>query len=791
VARPRRRSKSLRESGCEWIGGRLSPPFFVTDREEPFRAELVVWMELPGGLVLAQDVHAPEDSQGALGRVLRAALERPLVGPPRRPAGIRVADASLAEEVRAVVGGAIRVEIAATPELDEFLDVLVDSLPAGAREQEEASYLESGRVPATAVEQLFRSADLLYRLAPWKTATDDQVLRIDIPSLGVRGACVSIIGNLGESLGLLLFPSLAGYHAFADVAEGLRPDRGRLDFGTSVLCLNFDRGAEIPASMRREVAAHGWPVANANAYPLVEHRDRDGACRPLVERDVRIASACALSLVSFFARRGHVFEAVDPEPVSESYTDDDGLTVRFTFPYQACALFEDEEAPARARVVGRNDPCPCGSGKKYKKCHLAPDEAERSPASGRSPVHDLDDRLVAALRRFAFENFGLEWHRFEEDFADAAATAQLSIPWSLFCYRVRGETIVDLYLEERGRRLAATERAWLEAQRAAWLSAWEVEGVEPGTSVTLRDLLTHEVRRVREESGSRTLVVRDAVLARVVDHAGESLLCGMHPRALPPRDADDLVRRARGRLRRKGAVPVERLRDEGFGRYLIRRWEEAVAGADARARILPELRNRDGDAFLLTVDHFHLAKGARAEVASRLAALEGVSPPEPGDEAAEYAFLRQDDPMGGPGSNTLVGLARLTAASLRLETSSRERADELRRRVEDACRGLVSHRAREHADPLSQALAADARPLPPPPPEAEQMIREIKERHYATWSDVSLPALGGKSPREAMRTAQGRDAVDLLLKEMENHERRFEGEAGFDFSRLRRELGLD
>jgi len=21
--------------------------------------------------------------------------------------------------------------------------------------------------------------------------------------------------------------------------------------------------------------------------------------------------------------------------------------------------------------VGRNDPCPCGSGKKYKKCHFA------------------------------------------------------------------------------------------------------------------------------------------------------------------------------------------------------------------------------------------------------------------------------------------------------------------------------------------------------------------------------------------------------------------------------------
>ena len=26
--------------------------------------------------------------------------------------------------------------------------------------------------------------------------------------------------------------------------------------------------------------------------------------------------------------------------------------------------------------TGRNDPCPCGSGKKYKQCHLAADEAK-------------------------------------------------------------------------------------------------------------------------------------------------------------------------------------------------------------------------------------------------------------------------------------------------------------------------------------------------------------------------------------------------------------------------------
>jgi preprotein translocase subunit SecA len=27
---------------------------------------------------------------------------------------------------------------------------------------------------------------------------------------------------------------------------------------------------------------------------------------------------------------------------------------------------------SRAEKVGRNDPCPCGSGKKFKACHLKP-----------------------------------------------------------------------------------------------------------------------------------------------------------------------------------------------------------------------------------------------------------------------------------------------------------------------------------------------------------------------------------------------------------------------------------
>lgn len=40
----------------------------------------------------------------------------------------------------------------------------------------------------------------------------------------------------------------------------------------------------------------------------------------------------------------------------------------------------DEEYKLRLKKVGRNDTCPCGSGKKYKKCHLQEDEERYSAA---------------------------------------------------------------------------------------------------------------------------------------------------------------------------------------------------------------------------------------------------------------------------------------------------------------------------------------------------------------------------------------------------------------------------
>src|SRR6185312_13261257 len=253
MAATKRRAGAARITGrdavgpVEWVGGPVLAPFFITEGE-PYRPELIIWMELPSGLVLGhhlQDPKAPID----FGATLTEATQRPLVGPPRRPRRIRVATRQLAESVRRALGGAdADVVVAPTPELDAVTEAM-KSAP-GPEEGPEQSYLEQGRVSVDAVADLFRAAELVYRTAPWKTMDEQQLVRVDAPRFGVSGACLSVIGAARESFGLLLFPSLKAFDTFASTIQA--SGSGAIDFGTRVLSLTFERGADLPDSMRRE-----------------------------------------------------------------------------------------------------------------------------------------------------------------------------------------------------------------------------------------------------------------------------------------------------------------------------------------------------------------------------------------------------------------------------------------------------------------------------------------------------------------------------------------------------------
>ena len=80
------------------------------------------------------------------------------------------------------------------------------------------------------------------------------------------------------------------------------------------------------------------------------------------------------------------------------------------------------------------------------------------------------------------------------------------------------------------------------------------------------------------------------------------------------------------------------------------------------------------------------------------------------------------------------------------------------------------------------------------PPEAERAIlRQLMDEHYRGLLDQPIPALGGMSPRRAVRTARGREKVVAWLKTLENHSaRRPAGDplGEYDFGWMWHELGV-
>ena len=92
--------------------------------------------------------------------------------------------------------------------------------------------------------------------------------------------------------------------------------------------------------------------------------------------------------------------------------------------------------------------------------------------------------------------------------------------------------------------------------------------------------MTGETRRIHAREAAAAIAVGDAVLARVVDFDGRSVFSGSHPQLLGSEvgEVAEVVARIRKRLRRESDVPVERLRKANIDAFILRTWNDVVAG---------------------------------------------------------------------------------------------------------------------------------------------------------------------------------------------------------------------
>jgi len=274
----------------EWLGGLIKVPAYINGDGEPYRPYALFFLD-ENGVVLHSRVAKPELLLSAAAQSLLHTIGQPLFGHKRMPTAIRVAAPELARELEVGCPG-LEIRCAATPELEVLTSALREKFEQ--RSEQEQSFLAAG-ASAAAMASFFDAAAELYRAAPWRAiASDHHLLSVSIEKLGLKHAVLSVIGQLGKSSGLVLFGSYAAFQAYLTAGAALA--RGERANMPGHFTLHFERGSELPTTLRKQIISQTWQVAGAEAFPWMRVLDEDLVARMPTEAELIVAELIARGL---------------------------------------------------------------------------------------------------------------------------------------------------------------------------------------------------------------------------------------------------------------------------------------------------------------------------------------------------------------------------------------------------------------------------------------------------------------------------------------------------------------
>jgi hypothetical protein len=462
------------------------------------------------------------------------------------------------------------------------------------------------------------------------------------------------------------------------------------------------------------------------------------------------------------------------------------------------------EPVRRTVILGRNDLCWCGSGKKYKKCHLESDEkGPPAPLPTEKSAEDAptleSNAQEAALRKrlIEFATGILRKREMEEALftfvgsdppagGDQDMLSSETLDWMIHDYvppRL-GRPIIEEFLKRSPGGLTVRERKILEAWSRARFSLFEVQDVREGSGVRLKDLLAGDEFFVYDVSTSKRAALWDCYLARVEEFEGRRMFTAM-VLTIPQPSVAPLKEWAIEAQQRSGLTWDAFLRTNS---YKLRQEASRVLNRATESRRVVSF---EGDELVFSKARYSVVneEAVRRALDQSKAFLRDEAPDD-------YGWL--DETEDATGGRRAYGHIHIGDGKLTLECTTRQRL----KRGNELLRSLAGEHLRHLGDDFTswQSAMRDRRSSPSPPkpaslpPEVErELVQKVLAEHYRQWPDVPLPALSGKTPREAAATPQGRAQVVDLLKMLENGEehRRRDGRAWFDVSKLKAELGVE
>jgi len=480
--------------------------------------------------------------------------------------------------------------------------------------------------------------------------------------------------------------------------------------------------------------------------------------------------------------------------------------------------------------VGRNDPCPCGSGKKYKKCcgPLEKHEPLILPSVLTGTSYDDYFQVIPIIATYGekvlrFEKDGKELKkavsRFEKSLRPGEKGGIMDsffMSWMHFDLRFgeSRETIAERFLKDPlTSRLMETGRSLVRELSLSYFSFYEI--IKPGPEeVSVEELVTGkrfavtdipEIYEIDPEPGevffSRLVGPPHAAVFFTTPYIFGPEARTQFERVLRLQEEDFRLSPAASRFPPGRAFPESQKELALFwAEYILRgkdigRQASLLSPDEPPEDLYPRLFNTDGEELMLAEIHFRIKDEPGLRM--RLASLRSY---EYEEKEGAWIWMKPLSNKDPDAPRTILGRFAIKENRLVAEMNSRERAALLRVRFKEQLSGLVAYDKTlwRHPDDLPELSPEEAEAERRESerlnsrPEVQEAVRKYLERHYfKDWPRMKIPALGGLTPLQAAKTEAGRAKLEALLDDFDHMGKgRASAVPKIDIDRLRRILGL-
>ena len=364
------------------------------------------------------------------------------------------------------------------------------------------------------------------------------------------------------------------------------------------------------------------------------------------------------------------------------------------------------------------------------------------------------------------------------------------------------KTFPELYIKAKNRRFSALDREILESFSHSVLAIYEVQSVEMGRGMMLKELFGIESFYVHDPEASKEVCTWDLLFTGLVGAGGFYFLTSFGMIIIPPRLKKIII---------DGILSMyseNRKTGRDIRDYLRSRSAEVFAFVQ---NIMGDydsfqLRNLEGDPLLFSTMYYRINDCAPFLDAISKSPMFIEDYLEEDDKGlggrAEYVWIKREGKRRRSRENATRGIILVDGRRLVARCNSLKRADTLKAVLASMFGKTLSYeitvfeelqgpRGPESAEPILNPGLLECR-------EFREMLKEILSRHYEKWADERIPAIGNLSPREAVKTSKGRRRVNDLLKELENRNERALRRGlkcaevlAFPVETIRKKLGLE